>query len=309
MAILKAVVPAAGLGTRLYPATKSQAKEMLPLGTKPVIQHVVEELMAAGVEQVLIITGRKKRAIEDHFDADEAWLEELNNGRVDPDVWSGRVEIFYTRQSKPLGLGDAISRARAFCGDEPFVVALGDCAIMRRGGGAGVLQRMVEVFDKRRPAACVATYKVRPEDTSRYGILAPADEGADGLEPFAVKGLVEKPGPERAPSRWAISARYILTAEIFDRLEECRKGLGAGEELQLTDAINALAERGGEVVAVPLAPDEFRLDVGNFESYSRAFIRAMVMDPRHGPAVADYIRRLVAFFDGQGPDPDGWQLD
>ncbi len=292
MTVTKAVIPAAGKGTRLYPATKSQAKEMLPLGTKPTIQHVVEELAAAGVRQVLIVTGRRKRAIEDHFDADGRWLDEVSNGRAGEDGWPADVEIFYTRQSQQLGLGDAVSRARAFCGDEPYVVALGDCVITRAFSGPPAVSRLLRCFRETGAAACIATYQVLPEDTSRYGILAPAGEVA-GEEPFPLRDIVEKPGPAAAPSLWAISARYVFTPAIFEAIEESRTSVGGGEEVQLTDAVRRL-----------LAQGEVRLDVGDFRSYGCAFARVMAGHPRHGAAFVAYLRQLLAYLDGQGEDPD-----
>ncbi|MCX7598064.1 MAG: UTP--glucose-1-phosphate uridylyltransferase [Armatimonadetes bacterium] len=303
--ITKAVVPAAGRGTRLYPATKSQAKEMLPLGTKPTIQHVVEELAQAGIREILIITGRLKRAIEDHFDADSRWLEELREGKASDEGWPQGVEIFYTRQSQQLGLGDAVSRAKAFCGDEPFVVALGDSVIIRSQPGPGVLSRMMKRFEQADCAACIATYQVAPADTSRYGILTPAEEPIRE-QAFAVADIVEKPGPDLAPSNWAISARYVFTPEIFDTIEESRSFTPPGEEIQLTDAIRRLIGRGRGVWALPLAEGEVRLDVGDFRSYGRAFTRVMATHPRHGKTFVEYLRKLVAYMDGDGDDPDRW---
>jgi len=307
LAITRAVIPAAGKGTRLYPATKSQAKEMLPLGTKPVIQHVVEELAASGITEILIVTGQKKRAIEDHFDADASWMEVANGQEVDAEVWQSGVRLFYTRQSEPLGLGDAVSRARAFCERGPFVVALGDALVYKSLPGPAVIQRLIETFEGREAGGCVATYRVSREETRRYGILGPAGaEEPTGEAPFLLSDLVEKPGPEKAPSHWAVSARYVLSPEIFDALEECRKALQPGEELQLTDAIRALIGQGRAVYGVPLTPDEFRLDVGGFVSYGRAFTRMLVTHPKYGPRYLEYLRRLVAFCDGTGRDPDAW---
>lgn len=304
MAVTKAVIPAAGKGTRLYPATKSQAKEMLPLGTKPTIQHVVEELAAAGVRQVLIVTGRRKRAIEDHFDVDGEWLSEVNHdGRGADDLWPQDIEIFYTRQSEQRGLGDAVACARAFCAGEPFVVALGDCILTAPAQGPGAVVRLVDLFERARAAACIATYPVSLEDTSRYGILDPAGE-TSGRAPFALRGIVEKPGPARAPSTWAISARYVFTPAIFDAIEEGRSLARDGEEIQLTDAIRALLSRGLSVYGMPLAEGEVRLDVGDFRSYGSAFARVMATHPRHGGPFVEYLRRLVSYLDGQGEDPD-----
>ena len=309
MRITKAVIPAAGRGSRLYPATKSQAKEMLPLGTKPVIQHVVEELAEAGVRQILIITGRLKRAIEDHFDADPRWLEEIGNGEFDGHLWHSGVEIFYTRQSHPLGLGDAISRARAFCGCDPFVVALGDSIIANRAPqeGRGVMTRLVETFENNDAAAAVATYQVTPADTKRYGILAPAGE-VEGTEAFALRDIVEKPGPEKAPSRWAVAARYVLCPEVFDEIDAGRESVGPGEEVQLTAAIRRLIGR-GPVYGVPLERDEFRLDVGDFPTYGRSFARMMAADPRHGKGFVEYLRHLMGYMDGMEADPDAWAAE
>lgn len=305
--ITKAVVPAAGLGTRLYPATKSQAKEMLPLGTKPVIQHVVEELAQSGITEILIIVGRKKRAIEDHFAADAAWRECLHNSQVECEVWESDVQLFYTRQSEPRGLGDAVWHARAFCGGQPFVVALGDAVVMTTQGKPGtVVARAVEAFGRLGAAACIATYAVKAEDTERYGILSPADGKASLTHPFAIDDIVEKPGPEAAPSSWAVSARYVFSPAIFEALADCRKEQKDGEELELTAAIRQLIRAGGRVFGVPLAREELRLDVGNFATYGRAFARMLAMHPRHGAGFVEYLRRLVAYYEGNGPDPDMW---
>jgi UTP--glucose-1-phosphate uridylyltransferase len=301
--ITKAVIPAAGKGTRLYPATKSQPKEMLPLGTKPTIQHVVEELAAAGIREVLIVTGQRKRAIEDHFDADRQWIAELSNGESGDEGWPADVEVFYTRQSQQLGLGDAVSRARAFCGKDPFLVALGDCIISPPLQGPGVVRRLLDCFRGTGAAACIATYPVSLPDTARYGILAPVGE-VTPPEPFPLRGIVEKPGPVKAPSTWAISARYAFSPAIFGAIEEGRRVVAQGEEVQLTDAIGRLVGQGLGVYGVPLAEGEVRLDVGDFRSYGCAFARVMATHPRYGRDFVDYLRRLLAYLEGEGADPD-----
>jgi UTP--glucose-1-phosphate uridylyltransferase len=306
VAITRAVIPAAGKGTRLYPASRAQAKEMLVLGTKPVVQHVVEEIVAAGITEIVIVTGRKKQAIEDHFDADQRWLELANGEDAEISPWERGVKLFYTRQSEPLGLGDAISKAQPFCEDKPFAVALGDAVIVKKTQGPGVVQRLVDAFESLGAAACVATYQVELEATSRYGILAPAENQPCEGEPFLLADIVEKPGPHTAPSCWAVSARYVLSPEIFEALEKCRDSVKPGEELQLTSALQELIRRGRSVYGVPLASDEFRLDVGDFVSYGRAFARMLAMHPKHGPKFVEYLRKLVAFEGGQGADPDVW---
>lgn len=309
LAITRAVIPAAGKGTRLYPATKSQAKEMLPLGTKPVIQHVVEELAGAGIREILIVTGQKKHALEDHFDGGAKWLEEAPKEERHSKVWTSDVRLFYTRQSEALGLGDAVSLAKSFCQDKPFVVALGDALIMKQGPGPTVVERLMESFSEEETGACVASYKVSATDTWRYGILSPARVPIVGDSPFLLKDIVEKPGPDRAPSNWAVAARYVLSAEVFDALEESRGLLEPGEELQLTNALRGLIAGGKPVYGVPLTSDEFRLDVGDFVSYGRAFVRVLTQHPKHGREFVDYLRHLVAFLDGRDSDPDAWKME
>ncbi len=282
---------------------------MLPLGTKPVIQHVVEELARAGIGQILVVTGRKKRAIEDHFDADAPWRDYVNKRVVDAEVWRHSVQIFYTRQSEPRGLGDAVAKARGFCENQPFVVALGDAVIISSGQQPPLLQRLIQTFEQKDASACIATYRVDPPDTARYGVLAPAERDISPDQPFPIADIVEKPGPDKAPSNWVVSARYVFGQEIFDALEECRKSLPEGEELQLTDAIRHLVRQGCPVYAVPLATTEFRLDVGDFSSYGRAFVRMLSMHPDHGEEFLRYLRRFVAFVEDRGPDPDAWAAE
>ncbi len=236
--ITKAVIPAAGLGTRLYPATKVQAKEMLPLGLKPVIQMVAEELVASGVREILIITGHKKRAIEDHFDPSQG--VELEPPAEDWALHCERmgVKFYYTRQSRPRGLGDAIGQARDFVGDDQFVVALGDCTII--GGPQPLTQRLIQTHSQQGAAATIALQKVDAAQTDRYGIVQLADPQA---EPLRLTDIVEKPGPQRAPSNLAVCARYVFSPAIFSHLQQTAAGHGG--EIQLTDAIRALIADGG----------------------------------------------------------------
>ncbi|MBT3387747.1 MAG: UTP--glucose-1-phosphate uridylyltransferase GalU [Desulfobacula sp.] len=237
MKIRKAVFPVAGLGTRFIPATKAMAKEMLPVVDKPLIQYAVEEAFAAGIEQIIFVTGRGKKALEDHFDRSyeiEHVLE--NKGKTDllkqiRELVPKTGTIIYTRQHEPLGLGHAIWCARDIIGDEPFAVLLADDLIQT---DKPVLSEMVKKFDRLR-ASIAAVMEVEKDQTDKYGIL-----DAQAVEKNIVKinNMVEKPNPDEAPSNLAIIGRYILTPKIFEYLGKKEKG--AGGEIQLTDAMKAL---------------------------------------------------------------------
>lgn len=237
MKVRKAVFPVAGLGTRFLPATKAMPKEMLPIVDKPLIQYAVEEATAAGIEQIIFVTGRNKTALEDHFDH-SCELEHTLAARSKDDLLRELHEtileagtIVYTRQSEPLGLGHAIWCAREVVGNEPFAVLLADDLIQAK---TPVLKQMMAVYEEHH-ASVVAVIEVPRAETSKYGIL---DMENMGNSIVRIRGLVEKPKPEKAPSNMAIIGRYILTPEIFNLLS--RKQLGAGGEIQLTDAMAAL---------------------------------------------------------------------
>ena len=282
MEVTHAVVPVAGLGTRLLPATRSQPKEMLPVAGRPVVQHVVEELAGCGISRVLLVTGRSKRAIEDHFDARPP-LPSIEG-----------VALAATRQPEPLGLGDAVLCAEGFCGSAPFAVALGD-AIIGRHRPSDIVARLSGALAAHGAAAAVAVTEVPREQTGRYGIAVPdGPAGADGV--LALRAIVEKPDPASAPSTLAIAARYVLSPAIFDALRATPPGVGG--EVQLTDAIAALLAGGAPVVAVPLRPDEPRFDIGNQESYARTFVEFALTDPELGPAMRARARELLAQDDG-----------
>ena len=285
-AVRKAVVPVAGAGTRLFPATKSQPKEMLPVGRKPVVQYVVEELQAAGIMQILLVTGRKKQAIENHFDKDPELSTLLQRaGDLEPGdlaIADGVPGVFYTRQAEPTGVADAVGLARDWVGDEPFVVAFGD-TIMR---APALLPRLLRTHLAAGASCTIAVEEVPPEDAYRYGIVDPRPV-ANGLE---VKGLVEKPSPGRAPSNLAIVPRYLFAPRAFEAIEATRPGLGG--ERWLTDAIAILVREAPPVRAVALAAGERRYDIGNYLSYFRAFIDFALADPRYGAAVRQYVRTL-----------------
>ncbi len=236
MKVRKAIIPAAGLGTRFLPATKAMPKEMLPIVDKPTIQYIVEEAVASGIEDIIIVTGKGKRAIEDHFDNSfELEHNLLEKGKMDlldeVQKSSKLVDIHYIRQKEPKGLGHAIWCARKFIGDEPFAVLLGDDIVQAK---KPCLQQLMEQYE-RYNATILGVQSVADEEVSRYGIV---DAQAIGDRFYSVNSLVEKPKQEDAPSNLAILGRYILSPKIFEILGEQRPG--AGGEIQLTDAISAL---------------------------------------------------------------------
>jgi len=283
-----AIVPVAGLGTRLLPATKSQPKEMLPVGRKPVVQYVVEELTRVGMKRVLFITGPGKTSIENHFDLDGELVQTLReSGKEDLlaelEYERATVQYFYTRQRQLLGLGHAVLCARSFVGGQPFVVALGD-SIIGMNAESDVVRRMIQCYEEKNAAAVIAFEEVAPEDVNDYGIAQPRTND----ELFEIVDLVEKPAPRDAPSNLAIAARYVLSPAVFDALSVTRRGKGG--EIQLTDAIRAVIRGGGTAYGVRLRPGERRYDIGNFDSYFEAFVAFALADPKFGPALK---RRLL----------------
>jgi UTP--glucose-1-phosphate uridylyltransferase len=285
------VVPVAGLGTRLLPATKSQPKEMLPVGRKPVVQYVVEELTRVGMQEVLFITGPGKASIEDHFDLNGELVQMLRESGKEEllaelEFDHAAVQYFYTRQRQLLGLGHAISCARSFVGDRPFVVALGD-SIIGMHATSDVVQRMTQCFAEQRAAAVIAFEEVPAAETDRYGIAKPAS--ADDI--FEILDLVEKPAPREAPSNLAIAARYVLSPAIFDALAATPRDKRG--EIQLTDAIRALIRRGYRAIGVRLRPDERRYDIGNFAAYFEAFVEFALADPKHGASLKRHLRAML----------------
>lgn len=268
MKVRKAIIPAAGLGTRFLPATKAQPKEMLPIVDKPTIQYIIEEAVASGIEDIIIVSGRGKRAIEDHFDKSYE-LEEtlLKKGKLDVldevQAIAHLANIHYIRQKEPKGLGHAIACASHFVGNEPFAVLLGDDIVVSKEKPC--LRQLIETFE-RYHSSVVGVQQVSEEDVSKYGIIAPKGQE---IEPgvIHVADLVEKPTLELAPSRYAIMGRYVLRPEIFDILE--RQEPGAGGEIQLTDAIKHLNEYQA-VLAYHF--DGIRYDVGD----KLGFIKAQV---------------------------------
>jgi len=286
-----AVVPVAGLGTRLLPATKSQPKEMLPVGRKPVVQYVVEELTRMKMKRVLFITGPGKTSIENHFDLNEELVQELRESGKEElleelEYERAPVQYFYTRQRELLGLGHAIQCAEAFVGNQPFVAALGD-SIIGMHAKSDIVQRMTRCFVEKRASAVIAFERVPMDEVHRYGIAKPKEEG----DVFEVEGLVEKPTRHEAASNLAIAARYVFAPGIFDAIKKTPPGKGG--EIQLTDAVRLMMKDGGKVYGICLRPDERRYDIGNFQAYFRAFVEFALEDEKQGTALREHLEALL----------------
>ncbi|MBW1894713.1 MAG: UTP--glucose-1-phosphate uridylyltransferase GalU [Deltaproteobacteria bacterium] len=287
MKIRKAVFPVAGLGTRFLPATKAMPKEMLPIVDKPLIQYAVEEAFQSGIEQIIFVTGRNKEALEDHFDRHnglESTLMEKGKtqlldsiNKMIPDTGT----IIYTRQSKPLGLGHAIWCARDIVGDEPFAVLLADDLIKSE---TPVLAQMLKAYEKRQ-SSLVAVVEVPRNETNRYGILD-AEETEDGLS--KIRGLIEKPDPDKAPSNLAIIGRYILTPEIFKILGHREKG--AGGEIQLTDAMARLLDK-QSIFGFQFEGERF--DCGDKAGFQMANISYALARPDISSKLKPFIKTLL----------------
>ena len=286
-----AVVPVAGLGSRLLPATKSQPKEMLPVGRKPVVQYVVEELTRVGLNQILFITGPGKTSIENHFD--------LNNELIQILRETGKEELlselsfertlaryYYTRQRQILGLGHAVLCAKNFVGKQDFVVALGD-SIIGIHAKSDVVKRMKKIFIEQGAAAVVAFEEVPHAEVWQYGIAAPRQTG----EIFELADVIEKPSVDTAPSNLAIAARYVFSPIIFRALEQT--SFATGNDIQLTDAIRRLIREGHRVYGVLLKPDEKRFDIGNIKSYFRTFVTFALTDEKYGENLREHLGELL----------------
>jgi UTP--glucose-1-phosphate uridylyltransferase len=292
MNITIAVVPVAGLGTRLLPATKSQPKEMLPVGRKPVVQYVVDELARVGMKQVLFITGPGKVSIENHFDLNDELVRVLREtGKeellAELEYERAAIQYFYTRQRQLLGLGHAVLCAEPFVGSQPFVVALGD-SIIGMHAQSDIVQRMKQCFVERRASAVIAFEEVAQTEVSRYGIARPGKSTGDIFE---IDDLIEKPSQAEAPSRLAIAARYVFAPEVFNAIRRIQPGKGG--EMQITDAIRLMIQEGGKVYGLRLRNDERRYDIGNFQAYFRAFLEFALADRTQGPPLRTYLEGLL----------------
>jgi len=286
-----AVVPVAGLGTRLLPATKSQPKEMLPIGRKPVVQYVVEELARVGMQRILFITGPGKASIENHFDLNSELIQALReNGKEDLlaelSFERAPIQYFYTRQRQQLGLGHAISCAEPFIGNHPFAVALGD-SVIGLNAKSDVLGRLTKCFVENKAEAVIAFTEVPRNRVPYYGVAKPREDS----DCFELEDVIEKPSVDEAPSNLVIAARYVLAPSIFKALGQIQPG--SGGEYQLTDAIRLIIQGGGKVYGVRLRTNERRYDVGSFDSYFQAFIEFALADEKCGPALRKYLESIL----------------
>ncbi|KRK48074.1 UTP--glucose-1-phosphate uridylyltransferase GalU [Secundilactobacillus kimchicus] len=280
--VRKAIIPAAGLGTRFLPATKALAKEMLPIVDKPTIQFIVEEARKSGIEDIVIVSGKSKRSIEDHFDSNPELEENLKAKHKDDMLKlveeTTDINLYFIRQSHPRGLGDAVLTAKAFIGDEPFVVMLGDDMMEDK---VPLTQQLINSYQDT-GASTLAVMRVPHEDTAKYGVIDPTEEIKPGL--YNVNSFVEKPNPDEAPSDLAIIGRYLFTPEIFDALEHTAPG--KGNEIQLTDAIDLL-NRTQRVFAHEFKGD--RHDVGN----KFGWIQTNIEYGLNHPEVKDHLRAYI----------------
>jgi UTP--glucose-1-phosphate uridylyltransferase len=286
MKIRKAVIPAAGLGTRFLPATKAQPKEMLPIVDKPAIQYIVEEAVLSGIESIIIVTGRNKKSIEDHFDK-SVELEQtlLEKGKLDllQEIQSihDMANIHYIRQKEPLGLGHAILCAEQFIGDEPFAVLLGDDIMV---SDPPALQQMIRVYDTYQ-LPVVGVQHVPSSEVGKYGIISAT--GQQNLI-YTVQDLIEKPAPHQAPSNMAIMGRYILEPSVFEILRTIERG--AGNEYQLTDALREACNRDG-LLALELKGS--RYDIGDKFGYMKAIVEMGLRREELRPQLMAYLQQIV----------------
>jgi UTP--glucose-1-phosphate uridylyltransferase len=287
--VRKAIIPAGGWGTRFLPATKAQPKEMLPIIDKPAIQYIVEEAINSGIEDIIIITGSGKQAIENHFDRSwelEMVLQEKGNHELLDVIRkiSNLVDIHYVRQKEPRGLGHAVYCARKVVGDEPFAVLLGDDLVQNE---IPCLSQLLGVFEEY-GGPVLAVQEVAPADVEKYGIIEPSGFIKDSSRLLQVRGLIEKPLPEDAPSRYAIIGRYILTPEIFEILEHTPPG--SGGEIQLTDSLRGLVE------LQPIYAYLFegvRYDVGDKLGFLEATVKLALERPELAPKFRRFLLKVA----------------
>lgn len=287
--VRKAVIPAAGFGTRFLPATKAMPKEMLPIVDTPTIQYIVEEILASGIEEILIISGHAKRAIEDHFDSSPELERHLyEHGKIEllKEIQRiSEIRVHYVRQKHMRGLGDAILCARSFVDGDPFAVILGDDVVYNEGQPA--LSQLIDVYD-RTGSTVLGCQEVPEEEVSSYGIVK-GTAAIDDPRLMKVSDMVEKPEIAEAPSRMAVLGRYVITPDIFPILEETQPGKGG--EIQLTDALRVLAKNSS---VWAYAFEGRRYDVGSKEGFLEATVEYALRRDDLGPAFAAYLKRKAA---------------
>ena len=267
MKIKKAVVLAAGLGTRLLPATRSQPKEMLPVGRKPIIQYVLEEIKKVGISKVLLVTGKMKRAIEDYFEKD-------------------KPAPFYIRQGEKKGTAGALLPAEPFVENEPFVVAFGD-SLIKNSSAPSLLKRMIDIYQKKKAVAVLAIEEVPLSETGKYGVVK-IQNSKQGV--FEIEDIIEKPKSGKSPGNLVLSARFIFAPIIFKMIHRTKEHQG---ELRITDSIRLLIKNGYPVYGVKLKSGEKRYDIGNFGSYYRTFIELALSDKEFGKPLKEYLQKLI----------------
>ena len=309
-----AIVPVAGQGTRLLPSTKSQPKEMLPVGREPAVQYVVEELAQSGMKRMLFITGPGKTSIENHFDVNpelviylretgrEELLEELEFERTVP-------EYYYSRQRRQLGLGHAVLCAESLVGDQPFVVALGD-TILGLNEPSHIVSAMKKEFVRLHADALVALVAVSSDEAGNYGMVQFSGQAEEtlpkshrqslGQEPIRLTDVIEKPAVGEAPSRYSIAARYVFSPIVFQYLKNLNPGRNG--EIELTDGLREMIQDDKKVYGMCLEPGKQRRDIGNVESYFRAFMELALTDEKYGKNMR---KQMAEFLRDHGSDPDG----
>jgi len=296
----KAVIPVGGLGTRLLPATKVLPKELLPVGRRPIVQYVVEEMRAAGLENICFVTGRKKTLIQEHFEHDPELVRHLQDrGRdellAELAYLESGLQLQYVRQSGPQGLADALGLIEGFAGKQSFVMALGDSIVCEPEMGT-LLRRMIEAHTQNGADVTIACEQMPPHRARGYPMVRPADSAGADAEVFDVAELPERPQAGRSPNDMAIAARFVFGPAIFGAVRRTRADYAG--EVQLTDVIRTLLRKGSRVQAVRLAPGQRRHDIGNFGGYFRAFLEFALLDPSYGDEVRAYLQELCEHRDG-----------
>jgi UTP--glucose-1-phosphate uridylyltransferase len=293
--VRKAVIPVGGLGTRLLPLTKVLPKELLPVGRRPVVQYVVEEMRAAQMEHICLVTGRKKSLIQEHFDHDPELVRHLQDRGSDELLaelayLESGLNLTYIRQSGPQGLADAVGLVEDFASSKPFVVALGDSMICEQRPG-NLVRRMIQEHITNGAVATVAVEAVSLDRTHLHTMVCPRSSTPGGDAPFAITDLVPRPVSDQAPSTWALASRFVFSPAVFAAIRNTRPD--SGNETQLTDAIRILAREGYGVQAIPLSQSQRRLDIGTFRGYYRAFLEFALRDPDFAEEVRTYLEQAT----------------